>query len=90
MVMTMEGMAGDFLEGLRHIFHGKLWFRPPSPRLVFTIFKCALQVTVRGAGKGRQVRMMAKTGNDLDLFRENAPGVAARECVTRAPRDKNP
>lgn len=89
-MVTIKGIVGGFLEGLHHIFHGKLWFRPPSARPIFTVFKYVLRVTVRWAGKGRQVRMMAKTGNDLDLFRENAHGVAARECVTRAPRGKNP
>lgn len=49
-----------------------------------------LRFTVGVAGKGRQVRMMAKTGNDLDLLRENAPSIAARKCVTRALGDKNP
>lgn len=51
---------------------------------------CVVRVTVRVARKGRRVRVIAKTGNDLDLFRENAPGVATRECATRALRDKNP
>lgn len=46
----MKATAGDFLEGLRHIFHSKLWFRQPSARLTFTTFKCA---AVCGAGHGQ-------------------------------------
>lgn len=60
-----------------------------SPCLVFNIFAEVVRLTVTGAEKGRRVRMMAKTGNDLELFRENAPSVSARECVTRALGDKN-
>lgn len=42
---------------------------------------CVVWVTARVAGKGRRVCMRAKTGNDLDLFRENAPSVASARPV---------
>lgn len=64
-------MKGDFLEVLRHIFHGKLWVSTS------TVFRYVLRVTVGGAGRGRQVRMMAKQEMiSIFFFRENAPGTA--------------
>lgn len=49
---------------------------------------CVVRVTARVAGKGRRVCISATTGNDLDLFRENAPSVASARPVhweTRIP-----
>lgn len=91
-MVTIKDRAGDFLEGLRHIFHGKLWFRPPSARVAFTTSKCLVRVTARVAGKKNGKSTSKNRKWSRSFLRERAccrhPG--EHDLCTKTPESRTP